>query len=455
MVKKVLGLVIYFSLLISVVAYGRIFAARSGLVWDKISISGTGSMFPTFPKGSGSNPVQLAKQTVAVVRMRPLPAGFQVFGYDILGFELGRGDIVSFTNTKTREITASEGNPDTGFIKRVIALPGDTVEIRDGFVILNGRTLEEPYTAAGRSTFGGSYLPDCHPLKIPAGSVFVLGDNRKASTDSRFELGPVSLVDIDHVLPYKNQKIYSSGWHDAVLDKDKASQPTLDVNEYVNLLNSKRVANGLKPLKYQPKLAVSAKKRADIIIKYDDFSFAATRSGYTMAKAVKDAGYSNIILGEAPTQGFYDAAELIDNFFQFPDTKKFLLQSDFQETGLSAEVGNINGCPVQVVVQHFAGYKPPNYSAEMKKSWQDGLVALKKAYPGWQSIKNYPNIYGAHKADYDELLSLFDTRIRHFTAIVAKLQADQWLSDEENTWMAEDDALGLRMQALFAKLNGT
>lgn len=70
------------------------------------------------------------------------------------------------------------------FIKRVIAVGGDTVEGVDGRVVVNGRTLEEPYLEPGTETssFG--------PVDVPEGMIFVMGDNRDNSDDSR-NFGPV------------------------------------------------------------------------------------------------------------------------------------------------------------------------------------------------------------------------------------------------------------------------
>ncbi|HEY0590626.1 MAG TPA: signal peptidase I [Thermoanaerobaculia bacterium] len=79
-----------------------------------------------------------------------------------------RGDVVVFRN------------PEVGpgfFVKRVIALPGEHVEIRDGNVRIDGRVLEEPWT--GEATRGT--LSDI----VPAEHVFVLGDHRGDSIDSR------------------------------------------------------------------------------------------------------------------------------------------------------------------------------------------------------------------------------------------------------------------------------
>jgi len=67
-------------------------------------------------------------------------------------------------------------NSDLNLIKRVIGLPGDHVEIRDGQVIVNGATLTEPYIQASPN-YNGSW-------DVPADQYFVLGDNRNSSSDS-------------------------------------------------------------------------------------------------------------------------------------------------------------------------------------------------------------------------------------------------------------------------------
>jgi signal peptidase I len=74
-------------------------------------------------------------------------------------------------------------DPNKDFIKRVIGLPGDTVEIHFGTVYINGQPIKEPYLSPVKET------RDYGPVKVPANSLFVLGDNRTDSGDSRFGLG--------------------------------------------------------------------------------------------------------------------------------------------------------------------------------------------------------------------------------------------------------------------------
>lgn len=101
-------------------------------------------------------------------------------GFKVDPSDLKRGDIVVFSGATSDE---------DFYVKRVIGLPGDTLEIWNGFVYVDGRKLEEPYVAHR----GNEYLP---PVKIPEGRIFIMGDNRTNSTDSR-TFGPVSIRRVD------------------------------------------------------------------------------------------------------------------------------------------------------------------------------------------------------------------------------------------------------------------
>ncbi len=88
-----------------------------------------------------------------------------------------RGDVVVFWYPLDRS---------KSFIKRVIAMPGENVEIRHGMVSVNGRRLDEPYVPSQFADFS-----DYGPARVPPDHYFVMGDHRISSNDSRV-FGPVA-----------------------------------------------------------------------------------------------------------------------------------------------------------------------------------------------------------------------------------------------------------------------
>jgi len=90
-----------------------------------------------------------------------------------------RGEVIVFTPPV---------NKKSKFIKRVIGLPSETLEIRNNVVYINGKKLNEPYMHS-------PMLTDYGPIKIPKGYVFVMGDNRSISEDSRY-FGPIPIKSI-------------------------------------------------------------------------------------------------------------------------------------------------------------------------------------------------------------------------------------------------------------------
>ena len=90
-----------------------------------------------------------------------------------------RGDIVVFLYP---------GDESRDFIKRIIGLPGDTLQIRNRVAHINGAPIQEPYVIfTGTGGFGNPHTPseDFGPIRVPEGQYFMMGDNRDSSMDSR------------------------------------------------------------------------------------------------------------------------------------------------------------------------------------------------------------------------------------------------------------------------------
>lgn len=109
----------------------------------------------------------------------------------------GRGDIVIFAKP--------EGVPGNtrDLMHRVVGLGGETIAFRDGQVIIDGQLLIEPYLEPGASTVTPLNQPT--EIQIPEGHVFVMGDNRDRSSDSRsFGTIPESTISANHVWVWRS-----------------------------------------------------------------------------------------------------------------------------------------------------------------------------------------------------------------------------------------------------------
>ena len=148
-----------------------------------------------------------------------------IFGIEIPGLPLGRylfnlapvhrGDVVVFVFPPDRT---------KDFIKRVIGVAGDTIQVKDGVVWLNGQKMDDPHAhmeAAAQDRSPVSPRDNFGPVTVPAGKLFMMGDNRDRSYDSRF-WGFVDHNDVEGratliYLPWNEEKAEAASWADMLL----------------------------------------------------------------------------------------------------------------------------------------------------------------------------------------------------------------------------------------------
>ena len=130
------------------------------------------SMVPTLTEGQyiiANKIIYSSVATDSIVRFLPFvqPSGEGGSLYTFHPPEHGEIIIFNFPSDQSRDL-----------VKRVIGVPGDTIEIQSGQVIRNGKPIEEPYVVnKDRRTYD--------PVEVPENSYYVLGDNRRSSSDSR------------------------------------------------------------------------------------------------------------------------------------------------------------------------------------------------------------------------------------------------------------------------------
>ncbi len=405
-----------------------------------VEVAGTGSMYPSFFwDQSQGGPEKVSTQGVEEYRSSP-----RMYHY-FRGINLGRsaigkpslkyGDIVAFKSATTRTLLLSENkDPNLGFIKRIIGMPGDTIELRDGYVLRNSEIISEPYIRSPRSTYGDDFVHECKSITVPANAYFVLGDNRKVSSDSRSTLGFVNDTDIQFYLPLSRQKIYQKLWRETSQDQALSGTPTFNPTELYAKIP--RLTRSLK-------LENSSRLRAEALIKDPTTKF-------NMSDAINSANYHNTVVGEFVTYGHYTADELWETLRSQYETNTQIDNPDYSEIGITAINGEINGCPTQVIVGHLGGYVPPTYPPEVIQSWQQVKNNLVEVIPSWEK--------GIGETGVDQqklalLLSLLKKREALVNDVLGAISRREWMSDSLKSRIAEDNETNTQIANLITELN--
>ncbi|WP_022793748.1 signal peptidase I [Marinococcus halotolerans] len=155
------------------------------------------------------------KVIVVVVLIVVIVRGFLFANYVVSGpsmlptVEDGQRMIINkigyaFSEPERSDIIVFHANENSDYIKRVIGLPGDTVEYRDDTLYINGEAQEEPYLEEYQNETSGAFTQDftlegvTGETTVPEDSYFVMGDNRPRSEDSRADA--VGFVDEDQIV---------------------------------------------------------------------------------------------------------------------------------------------------------------------------------------------------------------------------------------------------------------
>lgn len=128
-----------------------------------------------------------------------------IIGYVLNNYVVVRAEVIGHSMEPTyyegdKVFVSRLNNPSRGdivivkedsknVIKRVVALPGDTIEIKDSMLFVNNKLVEEPYLNPNVLEYSGGCAEE--GIKLNENSYFILGDNRNVSKDSR-EIGPIS-----------------------------------------------------------------------------------------------------------------------------------------------------------------------------------------------------------------------------------------------------------------------
>ena len=219
--------------------------------------------------------------------------------------------------------------------------------------------------------------------------------------------------------------------------------PSLSSDEFLHLVNTKRLSLGLSNLTLKSALLKSSTLRAQHLLDDDSKS-------YSMQNALSSANYSNIVLGEFISHGHFTAQELLENLLFNAGTSKQILNQDYSDLGISAVNKEVNGCPTQIIVGHLGGYLPASYDQSVIDSWRSLGDNLRSIIPSWEATKDYESI---DQTKLSMLLALLHTRLSLAEEIVQSMEKRAWLTPDQQARIKADQDSATRATQLTSELN--
>jgi signal peptidase I len=350
---------------------------------SKIKVSGT-SMLPTIKNGE------------------------EVVLHSIQKYPIERNDIVSFKNKETE---------NSHFLKRVVGMPGDTILIKQGSIILNGNVLNEPYVRYG-PTYGNEYLTECKSYTIPKDSYAVMGDNRIVSFDTR-AIGFINKKDINGIIKDENK-------HQSAINPNESTQITVQINKdsLFEKYNFNRNNLYLNPLMRNNTLDTVAEKRAVYIASNLD---SWKKDIELLETTLQKEGYKEVDSREFVTFGNLSEEQILNQISEQNNVKLDFYSNTFMDIGISQTQTKVDECTIPVTVVLLARSENPMYPKQTIDYWKDELNNNSDIVARLNSFVGFP---GMDEKEFATLKSQAQEALQIVSEINREIAAGEWIDQD-------------------------
>jgi signal peptidase I len=355
---------------------------------------------------------KLVKVQISGTSMLPnLKDGSTVSLNSPVKYGISRGDIVTFKNLETGS---------SSFIKRVVGMPGETISLRNGYVLINGKILEENYTLNHLPTFGSTYLVECEYYSIPSSSYAVLGDNRTVSEDSRI-LGFVRKDQIDGVIKtHLTSKFVDSSNQMKLLKKE------ISPVKFLEELNKIRKDNKVSLLVTHQELNDLAEERAkQIRDNFDDW-----KKQTSAEKLLEEKSYKFNAIHEFVTYGYLDEKQIAEQILNSESEKDQFTADNYTEVGIGIVEKTYKGCSFPIISVIISWPVTPTYDQAVVDSWKKEMEIDNANLFNLQTWVGNPAI---DQTKLRRAITLVAQQSEIATRIHKKMVAREWLTSKDSS----------------------
>ncbi len=197
-------------------------------------------------------------------------------------------------------------------------------------------------------------------------------------------------------------------------------EPNILSTDIVEETNKQRVAEGLPPLSINDKLSESAEIKVDDMVLYQYFEHASPITGAGVSDLGTKVGYQYVVMGENLALGnFVSAKDIVDAWMNSPGHRANILNSKYQEIGVSVKYAKYEGKNVWFAVQHFGTSRNvcPSIDTSLKTSIDLINRELKEEEGSINSLKKSLEAPGAqNQSSYQESVKIFNAKVDAYNA---------------------------------------